>query len=104
MRRLAAILTGLLLLAATPATGQYVLSGSDPASLRWNRISSEHFDIIFPVTIDSLAREYLYLFEKTRPADLTGLKIETPRMPIVLHPYNMYSNGMVAWAPRRVEL
>ena len=104
MRRLTAILTGLLLLAALPAHGQYVLSGSDPASLHWSRISSEHFDIIFPSAIDSLAREYLYLFEKTRPADLAGLHIETPRMPIVLHPYNMNSNGMVAWAPRRVEL
>ncbi len=104
MRRIAAILTGLVLLAATPAAGQYVLSGSDPASLRWNRISSEHFDVIFPTAIDSLAREYLYLFEKTRPADLTGLRIETPRIPIILHPYNMYSNGMVTWAPRRSEL
>ena len=25
-------------------------------------------------------------------------------MPIILHPYQMNSNGMVVWAPRRLEL
>ena len=105
MRGKSALLTVLLLLAfALPASAQYVLTGSAPSGVKWNRIRSEHFDIIFPSTIDSLARVYLYSFEKTRAADLEGLRIETPRMPIVLQPYDMYSNGMVAWAPRRVEL
>ena len=104
MRRLIILVSGLLLLAA-PASAQYVLSGSDPASLRWRQIKGDHFDIIYPAETDSLARLYLYSFEKTRSIDLAGLRdIKTPRMPIILHPYNMYSNGMVTWAPRRLEL
>ena len=94
----------LLMTAIFPVRAQYVLSGSAPAGIRWSQIQGEHFHVIFPSEIDSLAREYLYLFEKTRPATLTGLHIETPMMPMVLQPYDLYSNGMVAWTPRRIEL
>ena len=94
----------LLLTAILPVRAQYVLSGTAPAGTRWSQIKGTHFDLIYPSEIDSLAREYLYLFEKTRTATLTGLHIDTPHMPIILQPYDMYSNGMVAWAPRRLEL
>lgn len=104
MRRKFFFLTGLLLCFALPAGAQYVLNGNAPASTRWSRLQGDHFDLIYPVDIDSLAREYLYSFEKTRTATLTGLHVETPRMPMILHPYQMNSNGMVVWAPRRLEL
>lgn len=94
----------LLLWSALPAAAQYVLNGTAPANTRWSRIQGDHFDIIYPTEIDSLAREYLFSFEKTRNADLAGLHIDTPHMPIILHPYQMNSNGMVVWAPRRLEL
>lgn len=105
MRRKRIILTFFLLVtAALPVRAQYVLSGSAPAGTRWSQIKGDHFDLIYPTEIDSLARVYLYTFEKTRSATLTGLHIETPHMPMILQPYDMYSNGMVAWAPKRIEL
>jgi len=104
MRRLIAILSGFFLLGLLPAAAQYYTTGEDPAGLHWRQLRGEHFDIIFPVELDSLAREYLYSFEKTRSATLTGLRVETPRMPVILHPYDLFSNGMVIWSPRRVEL
>ena len=70
----------LLLLALVPARAQYVVTGSAPAGTRWSRLKGDHFDIIYPAEIDSLAREYLYAFEKSRNATLAGLHIETPRM------------------------
>lgn len=105
MNRKFVILTGILLLAAClPLHAQYVLTGSAPAGTKWSRLKGDHFDLIYPREIDSLAREYLFTFEKYRDASLTGLHVETPRMPIILQPYNMYSNGMVSWSPRRIEL
>ncbi|MBR5019864.1 MAG: hypothetical protein IKX53_09565 [Bacteroidales bacterium] len=105
MRKKRTILTLILLLTVIlPVRAQYVLSGSAPAGTRWSQLKGEHFDLIYPTEIDSLARVYLYTFEKTRTATLTGLRIETPHMPMILQPYDMYSNGMVAWAPRRIEL
>ena len=104
MRKRSAILLFFLLSGCLTAAAQYYTTGNSPASLRWNQLRSEHFDVIYPNGLDSLAREYLYAFEKTRDATLTGLRIETPRMPVVLHPYDMYSNGMVIWSPKRLEL
>lgn len=86
------------------AEGQYYLTGSDPARLRWNILKGENFDIIYPQEVDSLARLYLYNFEKARPRNLAGLRTDTPHLPMVLHPYNINSNGMVTWAPRRLEI
>ena len=99
-----ALLALCLLLAAPQAAGQYLYPGSAPTHVHWNQLKGEHFTVIYPRDIDSLAREYLYAFERTRDATLTGLHIDAPRMPIILQPYNMKSNGNVSWAPRRVEL
>ena len=107
MPKNAAILPLLLLLLLIPsqrASAQYYLTGGAPSSTRWSSISGEHFDVIYPRETDSLARNYLFLFEKYRDATLAGLHIETPRVPIILHPYDMYSNGSVIWAPKRMEL
>ena len=102
--RIPVILFLFLLLSAPQAQAQYYNNGSAPTSVRWSQIKSDHFTVIFPREIDSLAREYLYSFERTRQATLTGLHIDAPRMPMVLQPYNMYSNGSVSWAPRHIEL
>ena len=98
------ILLAFTVLAVSSATAQYVQFGNAPTTTRWSRIRGDHFDIIFPREIDSLAREYLFEFERTRDATLAGLHIDAPRMPIVLQPYTMNSNGSVSWAPRHVEL
>ena len=98
------ILFSLALLSSMPLQAQYYQTGSDPSGLRWRQIKGEHFDVIYPGEVDSLAREFLYSFEKTRRADITGLNIETEHLPLILHPYNLYSNGTVVWAPKRTEI
>lgn len=104
MTRKLLILLTLTVLAALPARAQYYQTGSNPSGTRWNHISGEHFEVIYPREIDSLAREFLFAFERDRAADLAGLRIQSERVPMILHPYDMYSNGTVVWAPKRVEL
>lgn len=82
---------------------QFFSNGNDPIK-KWKSIKSEHFTIIYPEETDSIARRYISLFEHNRPAVLEGLSIDTKPIPIVLHPYNTISNGMVMWAPKRVDL
>lgn len=99
------LLGAISVLASLPnLSAQYKLTGSEPAGISWRQISGEHFDVIYPSGTDSLARRYLYLFEKYRHTDLEGLQTDTPKLPIVLHPYNINSNGMVVWAPKRIEI
>lgn len=87
-----------------PSLAQYSTLGNDPLRANWRQIKSEHYTLIYPQETDSIARRYLYLLEKWRPAVMEPLKISPKRIPVVLHPYSTLSNGMVAWAPKRMEL
>ena len=105
--RIAVILIAFII--PTKSYGQFYMTGDDPASAKWYSIYSDHFQIIYPEGLDSLARIYGTKLEKYRiPVSassgfIPGEKINVP-MPVVLHPYNAYSNGSVAWAPKRMDL
>ena len=61
----------------------------------------------FPASItetDSIAREYLWLLESNYNAVNSGLLIAPKKLPVVLNPYTVNSNGMVTWTPKRMEL
>lgn len=87
-----------------PATGQYYKTGEDPARLKWNQLQAGPYKIIFPRGTDSLAFRYAWLLEQVTPHVMRSLEADTPAIPVVLHPYNVNSNGMVAWTPKRMEL
>ncbi|HKM12973.1 MAG TPA: hypothetical protein PL115_04465 [Bacteroidales bacterium] len=101
---LPALLFAVLLLSQNRAAAQYYTLGNDSASAKWSVIQGDTYKVIYPQQTDSLARRYLYLFEKLRHTNLTGLKIESPKMPIILHPYTTTSNATVVWAPKRMEI
>ncbi len=77
--------------------------GIDPAGARWRIIKTDNFKIIYPVGIDSLAQRYAQLLESANPWIQRPLKIKANPIDVVLHPYNARSNGVVVWAPKRVE-
>lgn len=87
-----------------PLKAQYYLTGEDPASVKWNKLKGSNYTMIYPREIDSLARKYLWLLEENRSRVLAGLNINPRPIPVILHPYTVRSNGMVVWAPKRMEL
>jgi len=101
MRRLAALC---LLLISFAANAQYYSFGADPARAEWSFIRSDHFKLIYPRETDSLARQYLCNLEKARATANESMLIDTKPIPVVLHPYTVFSNGSVAWAPKTVNL
>lgn len=99
----------LLLLCTTAVRGQFYTCGTDPGGLKWFRIETDTYRIIYPEGLDSLARVYASNLENC--ADAVGWSIGfrpnvsyRKKMPVVLHPYSVSSNGVVTWAPRRMEL
>ena len=108
MRR--TLLTALaFVLAILPMKAQFYLAGDDPGHLRWNTIETPHYQLIYPVGTDSLARTYGRLLEQFRVPlgrsyGLTPGQGQRRKMPVVLHPFNPYSNGSVGWAPSRMDL
>lgn len=106
--RLAKIAAAIILLTALapcrPAMAQYYTIGSDPAFIQWNKMKSANFSIVYPNYMDSVAKVYLYNFEKNRKLTNEGMGVEMVNIPIVLHPYTSLSNGTVVWAPKRVDI
>ncbi|MBP5676299.1 MAG: hypothetical protein J6W94_04740 [Bacteroidales bacterium] len=104
------VLSAVLLLAATLSlNAQFYTNGADPSRLKWYSTETLHYKIIYPKGADSLARTYGLLLEQFR--EPTGHSIgitpgegQRTKMPVVLHTHNVYSNGSVAWAPRRMDL
>lgn len=94
------------LLACTCRTAysQYYTLGSDPGRVRWSFIETENFKLIYPTETDSLARVYLSYLEGRRNAVNFPLDINPRKMPVILHPYTTKSNGLVVWAPKRIDL
>lgn len=87
------------------ATAQFVNYGTDPASLKWRQAETAHFKLIYPVGSDSLAYNYARFLEKAYPHEMKTMNHSIKRrFPVILHPGNMLSNGMVAYAPRRMEI
>ena len=84
--------------------------GSDPGNLRWWTLETPHYELLYPTGLDSLARRYGLYLEQYREA--TGRSAGmTPgqfqwkkRTPVVLHPYNGFSNGSMMYAPVRMDL
>ena len=100
----------LMCLLSIGAKAQFYTHGSDPSGIKWYSTETPYYRIIYPQGADSLARVYGRALEQFRvpightigrtPGDLPRNK----KMPVILHTHNAYSNGSVAWAPRRMDL
>lgn len=92
--------------ASVPSTGsaQYYVTGTDPASLKWNQIKNKNNRLIFPDYYLPKARVLSCYMDTVTPYISYGLMPKIDKFPIVLHPTNLYSNGLVTWAPKRMEL
>ena len=98
-----------LLLSCAGARAQFYSTGNEPASLKWYRVETENYRLIYPQGLDSLAKVFGRELEQWRGPvgqSIGFLPNQSYRrkMPVVLHPLRTQSNGLVAWTPRRMEL
>lgn len=84
---------------------QFLDYGSDPARFKWNVAQLPHYNLIYPAGNDSMAYRYALYLENAYPhiQKTIGEPMKV-KFPVILHPANMLSNGLVSWAPRRMEL
>lgn len=93
-----------LFLLPSQVMGQYFTAGDDPGKAKWRQIKTKNYTFIYPEEIDSLARRYATLMETNRARVMEPLAINPKKIPVVFHPYYTRSNGVVTWAPKRVDI
>ena len=98
-------LVAFCLFASLHMQAQFLDYGSDPARFKWNIVKLPHYNLVYPLGNDSMAYNYALYLENAYPhlqkTIGTGMQ---KKFPVILHPANMSSNGLVSWAPRRMEL
>ena len=83
------------------ANAQFYESGTEPASVRWQQIHTEHFRVIFPVDAVQDGQRAANVLEYIYRAGGKTLNHQPAKIPIVLHNRTAFSNGFVSWAPKR---
>ncbi len=84
---------------------QYFVSPNDPIYLRWRKLDNrEKGDIIYPNYLGRSAYNVSLLRDTLTPFIGYNLDVDIRRFPIILHPTNLLSNGLVTYTPSRMEL
>ncbi|MCC8062101.1 MAG: hypothetical protein LIO68_02510 [Rikenellaceae bacterium] len=96
----------LLLLALLPqaAQAQFYYNGRGPMDIKWRQIKSPRYKLVYPDYYAPTAVALAGFMDSIAPTITRGFTRTPQRLPIVLHTENLYSNGEVVWAPKRMEL
>lgn len=93
-----------LILCVGYAKAQYVDNGQDPFSISWKQIDNKYFKLIFPEGENESAQRFANILYSLFDKKYSSLNHKPSKIPIVLHSRGGRSNGMVVWAPKRMEL
>lgn len=102
MKRLGSIL--ILLLFSTIARSQFYNPGQEPFGTQWMEIKSDSLHLIYPSWSDLVVHDYIKYHSRAWQVSQPDLNPKFSRIPVILHPNSVLSNGFVVWAPKRVEL
>ncbi len=94
----------LALMSALPLRAQYYSWGASPSSIKWNRLRTDSVKLIYPSYWERQARQTLFLMDTLRPYIGYGFQRSAARTPVIMQTQNMVSNGVVTYAPKRIEL
>jgi len=94
----------LMFLYQPTAFSQFYETGQDPASVHWSQINTKNYQVIFDRKYEDKAQRIANILEYAYDYVNVTLKDQPKKISVILHNHSSVSNGMVAWAPKRVEL
>lgn len=83
---------------------QYFSIGEEQSRIHWKYMGNHQLMLIFPESMDSAAALWYRELDSAMTTNLIQLGSSSHRLFVILHPNMVESNGMVAWAPSRMEL
>jgi hypothetical protein len=84
------------------ANAQEVLN-NNPPSVKWQKINTPNFRILYPRGFEEQAQRMANTFEHIRQAESKTLPVETRKISVLLQNQSSVSNGFVSLIPRRSE-
>jgi len=84
--------------------GQYYNIGQARSSVKWLKIETHNFRIVFPTGYERDAINAAAVFEMAQPAVASGLHTSVQKIPLLMHTESLFSNAYSIWAPRRIEI
>ena len=94
----------LLVFLSSVSYSQYYSTGQDPANTKWKQINTTDFRIVFPADYEAKAKYLASLFQDLKKKGGKDLNHTPKKFSVILHTQSATSNGLVAWAPKRMEL
>ncbi len=83
---------------------QYYSAGNEPFSINWKQIQTEYFQIIFPEEFEDKAQDFAAKMDYAYSYVNKSMPSKPRKLSVIIHSYSAKSNGLVSWAPRRMEL
>lgn len=93
----------MLVLCASTGSAQYYDWGNSPVSTKWRQLKTRDLRVIYPREFEANARRVMWYLDTIRTTAAWGYPHGTMPTPLVIRTANMQGNGMVMWAPRRME-
>lgn len=82
---------------------QYSVSANDDAAIRWRQIRTEGFRLVYPDFYEDDAQHLARVLDTVRLHVGKSLGVAAPCIPVLIHTNGSKSNGLLAWAPKRME-
>ncbi|HET6560021.1 MAG TPA: hypothetical protein VFG54_22025 [Prolixibacteraceae bacterium] len=86
------------------ANAQFFQTGQDPSRIQWRQVNTANFQVIYPQEFEKEAQRLLFVLSKAYEHGSKSMNFNPRSISVVLHTHTANSNGLVAWAPKRMEL
>lgn len=96
--------TFVFLFSAYNLAGQFYLSGQAPANVKWRQVTTDHFELVYPESYGTRINRLAGLLEESWKLTGHTLGHSPSPIPVVVYNQNSRANGLVVWAPKRMEL
>ncbi|MBN2519199.1 MAG: hypothetical protein JXB17_01740, partial [Bacteroidales bacterium] len=83
---------------------QFYNTGQDPSGIKWKQINTNEFRIIFPSRCSDEAQHFANLLYNLYYFFKDSLHRNPEKVSVIIHNQSMQSNGLVVWAPKRMEI
>lgn len=98
------LLLSFTFLAINNIYAQFLGSGQEPSGISWRQIDTKNFRLVYDTNFEREAQRLAALLDYSSRLVGNTLSQQHKKIPIIIHNYSIISNGMVAWAPKRMEI